>query len=731
MTDSERANLSSEKLTLPVLPEQAPGLSFEVKASGLIGIADSGQATPNDHKQIEDIRDVLLDALDDVIELCKNSDAFAQAARIANKYKSTLNADPLSIDKLYAWGIRLENSNTSIAASIKAGDLPAKDFGVAEAFDSVLALHGTSVLLTQRGQELVAKGNAYRRTKEEQIAYREKALELIQKIRAKRVLVEPEAVDALEAADNDMAKGRHPERSSELAEAGNSNILGFLSQLAIGTSAAVVAKGLAATVPGQLAAEEVTQLANVAWFFLLENKILLSDFAQIGGQQLSYIQSVLNVISRFGKPEQFKQYVQGDRADASIDLSQNATEQEARRLIIAGNPVPHEIAKHVRHLDISDCKIDTLSNLANLANLEALNASNNQIRDLWPISKLKMLIDLSVSVNKISDLSPLAGLTRLEHFDAYINEISDLTPLARLSKLQSLQISSNLLDDLTPLKGLLELQSLGIDNNQIKDLSPLSSLSALHNLDVSTNQIFEITPVAYLSNLVNVGFYDNQISDISSLAGLIRLETLDASHNLISDLSPIASCVNLENLQIYNNEIVDLSPLKGFRQLETLDASNNQILDLSPVAGIESLKNLEVSNNRIVDLNPIASLVQLQQLRVSGNPIIVFAAVANIPKLRRLDLSSTKISDLTPLADMPELQYLNIAFLNVGSRGFSNWPTALKGVCIKGTTWLTDHPAISNITSIINTDGTISGEDDDSFRLFFFDYLPHGSRTLE
>jgi hypothetical protein len=267
MTDSMPPTDTIEQIVIPVVPEQGPGISFEIKPNGKIGIADSGPATRSDLQQIGDIRDVLLDALDDAIANCENTNAFAGVARIASKYKETLLADPLSIDKLYAWGLRLENFNTSIAAKIKSGEFPDKDLGLAEALDSVLALHGTSVLLTGRGQELVTKGNAYRRTQEEQIAYREKALALVEKLRAKKTLVEREAVEALEAATQDMGTGRHPERSSELAEAGNNNMLGLLSKLAVGTATrlayAVVVTGLVASVPGQIASGELTQCSLV------------------------------------------------------------------------------------------------------------------------------------------------------------------------------------------------------------------------------------------------------------------------------------------------------------------------------------------------------------------------------------------------------------------------------------------------------------------------------------
>jgi hypothetical protein len=443
------------------------------------------------------------------------------------------------------------------------------------------------VLLTQRGQVLVAKGNAYRRTKEEQLAYREKALELVQKFRAKRNLLEPEAVDALEAADEDMGTGRHPERSSEVAEAGNANILGMISKVAI----AVAASGIAASMPGQIVAGEVTQLTNAAWFFLLEHKILLSEFARIGGQQLSYIQSVLNVITRFGKPEKFVEYLSGSTRTSSDDKMDKDAEEEAERLIIAGEPVPDDIAKRVRELNISGSKLETLKNLNNLVNLEFLSAGFNAINDLSPLANLKKLKGLSVHFNQISDLTPIAGLTALQSLDASHNQISDLAPIA----------------------------------------------------------------------------------------GLTALQSLDASHNQISDLAPVA----------------------GLTALRSLYASHNQISDLAPVAGLAALQVLEASHNQISDLAPIAGL----------------------PALQTLDISGTAVREIAVLEHLEKLVYLGVAHLEQGIKAFPNWPTSLKGVCLKGTSW-PESPALGLVKTAISSNGALVGERDQAFESVFFEYLP-------
>jgi Leucine-rich repeat (LRR) protein len=775
MTDSLTAAGTLQQIVIPIVPEQGPGISFEIKPSGLIGLADSGPATRSDMQQIADLRDVLLDALDDAISHCENTNAFAGVARIASKYKETLLADPLSIDKLYAWGQRLENFNTSIAAKIKSGDLPDKDLGLAEALDSVLALHGTSVLLTGRGQELVTKGNNYRRTLEEQIAYREKALALVEKLKARKTLVEREAVEALEAATRDMGTGRHPERSSELAEAGNSNILGLLSKIAVVTAVAVVGKGLAATVPGQIGSAEVTEIANAAWHFLLEHKVMLREFATIGGQQLSYLQSVLNVMTRFGTIENFTSHLSNAATAEGEGERDEDAEKEARRLILAGQPVPDLIAKKVRILDIEDENITTLENLRNLINLTVINASNNRISDLSPISGLTTLQSLDASDNQISDLSPISGLTTLQSLDASYNQISDLSPISGLTALHNLEASHNQISDLSPISGLPALPSLDSSHNQISDLSPIAELTALLSLDSSHNQISDLSPIAELTalqrlyasdnqisdlspisrltTLQNLSASENQISDLSPIAGLTALQNLFASFNQISDLSPIAGLTALQRLYASDNQISDLSPISQLTGLQSLFASDNQISDLSPISGLTGLQRLDASDNQISDLSPIAELTALQRLDASDNQISDLSPISGLTALQSLDVSDNQISDLSPIAELselleidisrthvhsltdlevlPELKYLGMAQMLETLVVFAKWPKSLQGVCLIGTPWPA-RPAIADLKTAILADGTLAGEIDTEFLARYSVYLTKEARdTLE
>jgi internalin A len=634
MTDSKSPAGVVDQIVIPIVPEQGPGISFEIKPNGLIGLADSGPATRSDLHQIADIRDVLLDALDDAIANCENSNAFGGVVRIASKYKETLLANPLSIDKLYAWGLRLENFNTSIAAKVKSGELPDKDLGLAEALDSVLALHGTSVLLTGRGQELVTKGNNYRRTLEEQIAYREKALALVEKLRARKTLVEREAVDTLEAATQDMGTGRHPERSSELAEAGNSNILGLLSSLAVGTAVAVVGKGLAATIPGQIASAEVTEIANAAWYFLLEHKVMLREFATIGGQQLSYLQSVLNVLTRFKTLENFTEHLSGSTENGTVIESDEEAEKEARRLILAGRPVPESFAKRVHTLDISNSNILTLDNLRNLTNLISLDVSNN----------------------KISDLTPIAGLVKIGTLYVGKNQIKDIAPIADLKGLQNLYLGGNQISDLQPVAGLIGLERLHAWSNEIESLEPVAALKTLRALSV----------------------WGNRIKNLSSIAELKELQQLDVGYSAISDLSPIANLKFLQQLEFRHSQIVSLAPINELTDLHDLDASYNSIRDLSPIAKLRDLHSIDVSGN------PISSLKELEAL--------------------------------------PKLTYLGIADLKKSPGGLSVWPTFLKGVCLKGTTWPA-QPAILDLRTAILTDGALTGTEDRNFLIRYSYYL--------
>ena len=85
------------------------------------------------------------------------------------------------------------------------------------------------------------------------------------------------------------------------------------------------------------------------------------------------------------------------------------------------------LASSLRHLDLSQNRIESLTPLLRLTNLQVLDLSNNQITDIpSKISSLSSLTTLHLDSNKIKDISALVPLrTSLMHLSLTGNTITD------------------------------------------------------------------------------------------------------------------------------------------------------------------------------------------------------------------------------------------------------------------------------------------------------------------
>jgi hypothetical protein len=296
-----------EKQQLPEVPEQRPGLGFELNADGKIDVANTGLPDADDLSELEGIQPLLIDAIDDLIASCEGTNTFAHIARIAQQYKSVfeMQIERTSIDRMYGYGLRLDNANTHLKKDIEEGTLPDTSITIGEALDSVIALHGTSVLSTKRGQELLARSREYNRSRGDDLAYKERARAFAEQFSRAGGISTKQARDELSETIEGMGVGRFPERSSEqgrtvlfnlLAKTGS--VLAKMGPAMLFITGGVVAQGVIDSVPGHLAAGLITEFANNVWSFWMANKALLRDLAAASGHELSWVNSLLNLMER-------------------------------------------------------------------------------------------------------------------------------------------------------------------------------------------------------------------------------------------------------------------------------------------------------------------------------------------------------------------------------------------------------------------------------------------------
>lgn len=281
------------------LPEQAPGPSFSLSPRARLMLSQSGLLSGSDAQQIEGVREVLLEALATLEAECEGSNAFAFITSVILAYKRDVSAEvtQISIDRLYANGVRLENASTRIKREIARGDLPEQAIPVGEAMDSVISLHGTIVMGTERGRELVARSRDFHRTESQVAEYKAQAAKFSASIYSSKNIFEDEAKELVIAVNNDIGEGLHPDRSTTLAQTTNSNLLVAMGQAVLSQS---VASAFLASGVGHVAVAEVAALIDAIASFLLANSAILHALVASTGSDLAWLNSFLAWLQRRG-----------------------------------------------------------------------------------------------------------------------------------------------------------------------------------------------------------------------------------------------------------------------------------------------------------------------------------------------------------------------------------------------------------------------------------------------
>jgi len=286
-------------LGAPRVPEDRSGIQFET-TTGKYAIASSGLGDEDDIAEIEGLRDVILEALEDLAASCQGTNAFTRVSRVSDSYRKTLEGEitRVSIDKLYAYGVRMSNANSKLLSDIESGVLPEPGGEIAEALDSVLTLHGPMILGTKRGQELLKRSREYLLTQEKELEYKERLKAFTDAVGASD-LVDRDSMDVLDEVTEAFGTGDHPERSNEVAVTASRNLLGAMGrETLVKTAGLVVGTGIALSASGQAAIGEVSALTDATITFLQANESTLRSLAAVGGTDFSWVSSLLNWINR-------------------------------------------------------------------------------------------------------------------------------------------------------------------------------------------------------------------------------------------------------------------------------------------------------------------------------------------------------------------------------------------------------------------------------------------------
>ncbi len=255
----------------------------------------------------------------------------------------------------------------------------------------------------------------------------------------------------------------------------------------------------------------------------------------------------------------------------------------------------------LEELNLGFNSITSIDALTNLTSLNQLRLNDNKLNDIdslfWSSVKNLQVLDLSNNqLRKIDDLHKLKKLTTL---NLSKNQINDISPLAQMTTLRELNLSSNQIVNLDEnLKSLTNLEVLDLQKNKITDISELTWLwyTGLRELNLSHNTITDLQPLSNMENLERLFLKDIEVTDVSDLRLLPKILELDLSHNLIDDLTGIGELTTLEMLYLHNNLLTTISPLINLTNLEKITLMSNDDLNLSQGSPADTIIKALIAN---------------------------------------------------------------------------------------------------------------------------------------
>ena len=279
------------------IPESTSDPVFRLGDDGLVHMA----AAPDRQPGIGDgdLLEELCSAATDLCDSLQGTNAHTDLLRTIENYRAALLEDLISISRLYARGVRLENAARTARRRIEADDLPDFTAETGRNLDSVLGLHAAYIMSVEDGRRLVEGAAAYRRTPDDTAALREAAEKFSSAVGQRPDVFSEEVRRHVAQVARDVGAGPHPERSNQVAVTSLGSMTGELLKWAGGAAIGAIvtgavvtsAPGIAATAGGASAIDEIAS-------FLASNAQLLILFAAAAGSDLSWLTPVAHLLDR-------------------------------------------------------------------------------------------------------------------------------------------------------------------------------------------------------------------------------------------------------------------------------------------------------------------------------------------------------------------------------------------------------------------------------------------------
>jgi formylglycine-generating enzyme required for sulfatase activity len=213
---------AGQPVSLPEIPSQGPGPYFVVRDDGKVDFAPP-EALDREGNNIALLRVLHPEICDLAKTLCEQLNRgnvpHSNLRERAESYRTLVDRDlkAVPLDRLYIEGVRLQNATTAARQKIAEKELPSLEAQTSEALESLLELHGTFILSTAVGLELIGIEERYKRHPQDEAKLRSDLLAFAEHLKSRPDIVEEKTADFVLKSAQEMSSGENLERSAVVA----------------------------------------------------------------------------------------------------------------------------------------------------------------------------------------------------------------------------------------------------------------------------------------------------------------------------------------------------------------------------------------------------------------------------------------------------------------------------------------------------------------------------------
>ena len=217
----------------PKIPEQGPGVRFQINEDGLIDRAQDEPHDPDENEaRLNSLKAGLIEACDRLLG-SSGHNTLGFVLGTIRAYRSAIDQPLVDVQYTDVWrhGQRLQNLADAATREVDRLE-PSLEDDQHAALNDLLDLHGPFMLSTAEGRALQAMADRYQATREQQEWQKEAVQAFKEAIEDSRGLVTDAAKQVIAEASDELGRGHYPERAAITAETTNRNFLSTAGKVA-------------------------------------------------------------------------------------------------------------------------------------------------------------------------------------------------------------------------------------------------------------------------------------------------------------------------------------------------------------------------------------------------------------------------------------------------------------------------------------------------------------------